>query len=327
VHRLLTERRLVLLASLAVVAGGPSPASGQTVEPPRTPWGAPDLGGVWDFRTITPLERPVALKDKPVLTAEEAAEFTRQSAEARNADRRDGGAQRDVERAYNDFWWDWGDSLTGDLRTSLIVDPPDGRIPDRTAAAQERAKAAQANGIRPVRGRVLIGSPAHGPEDLGLSERRERPARERRDDDQTGLRVRHRPGRGSTVGHGGQRPPLRADSEPGRPARRHRQSAARDDVPAAVSGGRVKDGGYAARSRIQRAIDLRPADRAWSGNQSRYSPSSRPVSPNPPRPCHTLRMPVSVVGPWWVARVGSTIHEHQNVASSSDLLVGDTPSG
>ena len=164
------SHRLFLII-LLVLSGSAWPAVGQSVEPSRTAWGAPDLGGVWDFRTITPLERPAALKDKVVLTAEEAAQFTRQSVEGRNADRRDGGAQRDVERAYNDFWWDWGDSLTADRRTSLIVDPPDGRIPDRTVAAQEHARAARQDGIRPVRARVLIGSPAHGPEDLGLSER------------------------------------------------------------------------------------------------------------------------------------------------------------
>ena len=166
-----SRSRRLFLVILLVLGCSAWPAVGQSVEPARTAWGAPELGGVWDFRTITPLERPAALKDKAVLTAEEAAQFTRQSAEGRNADRRDGGAQRDVERAYNDFWWDWGESLTDDLRTSLIVDPPDGRIPTRTAAAQERARADRDAGIRPVRGRVLIGSPAHGPEDLGLSER------------------------------------------------------------------------------------------------------------------------------------------------------------
>jgi hypothetical protein len=165
---LLTGRRLVAVA--AVLSLGPWSVAAQTPETLRTRWGAPDLGGVWDFRTITPLERPAALKDKSVLTAEEAAAFTRQSAEGRNADRRDGGAQRDVERAYNDFWWDWGDSLTGDRRTSLIVDPADGRIPDRIPVAPDQRSAEQ-DGIRPVRARVLIGSPAHGPEDLGLSER------------------------------------------------------------------------------------------------------------------------------------------------------------
>ncbi|MDP7693532.1 MAG: hypothetical protein QGG89_16970, partial [Vicinamibacterales bacterium] len=87
---------------------------------------------------------PAALEGKAVLTEEEAAAFTRQTIEARNADRRDGGARRDVERAYNDFWWDWGNALTDDKRTSLIVDPADGRIPSMTAEAQERARAARA---------------------------------------------------------------------------------------------------------------------------------------------------------------------------------------
>ena len=149
----------------------PAVATGQGIDPPRTAWGAPDLGGVWDFRTITPLERPAALKDKAVLTAEEAAAFTQQSIESRNADRRDGGARRDVERAYNDFWWDYGNSLSGDNRTSLIVDPPDGRIPGMTDEARERARADRAAVPRLVRSRVVIGSPAHGPEDVGLSER------------------------------------------------------------------------------------------------------------------------------------------------------------
>ena len=157
-----------VLATGALLAGG---VSAQESSMPRMAWGAPDLSGVWDFRTITPLERPVALQGKQVLTAEEAATFTQQAIAGRNADRRDGGARRDVERAYNDFWWDWGDDLTADRRTSLIVDPPDGRIPALTAAAEARRLARRERGLRPVRARVLIGSPAHGPEDLGLSER------------------------------------------------------------------------------------------------------------------------------------------------------------
>ena len=160
-----------LVAMLVLGCLIPVVAAGQDATAPRTAWGAPDLGGVWDFRTITPLERPAALKDKAVLTAEEAAAFTQQSLEGRNADRRDGGARRDIERAYNDFWWDYGNSLTGDNRTSLIVDPPDGRVPGMTAEAQERAKAKRTAGRRPVRSRVVIGSPAYGPEDVGLSER------------------------------------------------------------------------------------------------------------------------------------------------------------
>ncbi len=149
----------------------PAAARAATVSGPRTPWGAPDLGGVWDFRTLTPLERPAALGDQAVLTPEEAAEFRATAIESRNADRRDGGARRDVERAYNDFWWDYGDSLTGDLRTSLIVDPPDGRSPARADGVDEADQARRTAWRRPVRERVVFDSPARGPEDLGLSER------------------------------------------------------------------------------------------------------------------------------------------------------------
>ena len=138
---------------------------------PRTAWGAPDLGGIWDFRTITPLERPEALADKPVLTPEEAAAFAEQSIAALNADVRPDDAAQDVERAYNDFWWDWGDSLTEDLRTSLIVDPPDGRIPARVVGIDEADDARRAGWHRPIRERVVFNGPARGPEDLGLSER------------------------------------------------------------------------------------------------------------------------------------------------------------
>ena len=160
-----------LVAMLALGCLVPAVAAGQNATAPRTSWGAPDLGGVWDFRTITPLERPASVHDKAVLTAEEAAAFTRQTLESRNADRRDGGARRDIERAYNDFWWDYGKSLTGDNRTSLIVDPSDGRVPSMTPEARERHKTRRAAGTSPVRARVVIGSPAHGPEDVGLSER------------------------------------------------------------------------------------------------------------------------------------------------------------
>ena len=102
---------------------------------------------------------------------EEAAAFQTDAVAARNADRRDGGARRDIERAYNDFWWDWGDALTEDRRTSLIVDPPSGRLPPRQPGIDEAEATRRRTHGRPVRAPVVIGSPAHGPEDLGLSER------------------------------------------------------------------------------------------------------------------------------------------------------------
>lgn len=105
---------------------------------PRTSWGHPDLEGIWSTATITPFERPAEMANKLTLTEAEAAEFERQTLARTNRDRRDGGAEADVARAYNDFWWDSGTRVVPSRRTSLVIDPPDGRIPSFTAAAQKR---------------------------------------------------------------------------------------------------------------------------------------------------------------------------------------------
>ena len=131
-----------LLISLLFVGVSMLVPSVSTAQSTTTAWGDPDLQGVWDFRTITPLERPEELADKEVLTAEEAALYEQETLAARNKDRRaeDGiSAARDVSNAYNQFWWDYGDRLTEDRRTSLVVDPPDGRIP-RKQGAEELAR-------------------------------------------------------------------------------------------------------------------------------------------------------------------------------------------
>ena len=106
--------------------------------PPRTSWGEPDLQGKWSYATITPLERPAEQRGKDRLTAEEVSALN--EAARTSADRRDGTPQADLERAYNAYWYDRGKS-TG--RTSLIVDPPDGRLPPLTEAGSAR-QAAQA---------------------------------------------------------------------------------------------------------------------------------------------------------------------------------------
>src|SRR6476619_3251575 len=102
---------LMAAAPLAVPAAGQVPRAaakreGVAKSAPRTPWGKPDLQGVWNYATITPLERPNELAGKQVLTEKEAADFEKQTLERRNPDRRDGGAAADVGRAYNQFWWD-----------------------------------------------------------------------------------------------------------------------------------------------------------------------------------------------------------------------------
>ncbi|PYS55537.1 MAG: hypothetical protein DMG13_03580 [Acidobacteria bacterium] len=142
----------IALVSLSAVAGQ-APASApktkaaktapaaKTWAPPKTPWGDPDLQGVWNDATSTPLQRPTELSGKDVLTDEEAEEFQEETAKNLSRDRRDGGPDADVNRAYNEHWMDARRlKITEDKRTSLIVDPPDGRIPPQVAFPPERQK-------------------------------------------------------------------------------------------------------------------------------------------------------------------------------------------
>ena len=124
-----------LLTVLAIVAFAPLETGAQT-EPPRTPWGAPDLQGVWDFRSLTPMERPEELADTETFTAEQAAEFAEETIRTRSRD----NDTSDRVVPYNDFWFDEGTSVTTE-RTSLVVDPPDGRIPPLTQEAMDRRQA------------------------------------------------------------------------------------------------------------------------------------------------------------------------------------------
>ena len=160
---------VLTLASAAYLAGQAPKASGTSKAIPRTSDGKPDLQGIWDFRTLTPLERPSELAGKQVLTDEEAADFERKRQQEQDKDNREATARgningapttADVERAYNDFWWDYGKKL-GTKRSSLIVDPADGRIPALTKEGQERSAARRAARERP----------AIGPEDRGVGER------------------------------------------------------------------------------------------------------------------------------------------------------------
>jgi hypothetical protein len=141
---------LIALAPFAVNGQGQSGTAERTTRP-RTADGHPDLQGIWSFATLTPLERPSELAGKQMLTDQEAAEFEKRAVERNNADRRDGaGTDADVARAYNDFWYDRGTKIVGTRRTSLIVDPPDGRIPSLTPEAQQRLAALAAVRSRPA---------------------------------------------------------------------------------------------------------------------------------------------------------------------------------
>jgi hypothetical protein len=160
--RSLVATAAVLAATLLVAA----PATAQTRKwtPPRTPDGKPDLQGTYTFRTITPLQRPGALAGKDKLTPEEAAAFEASENLRLNRDtydpekgqpsagyppRSQGGVL-----SYNDFWYERGNQLTEDKRTSLIVDPPDGRIP-----------------FGPRKGGGRTGGPYDNPESLSLADR------------------------------------------------------------------------------------------------------------------------------------------------------------
>jgi len=134
------------------------PLSAQNPNQWRTPWDDPDLQGSWSNATTTPLQRPAKYAGREFLTEQERAALNKETAVG--TDRRDKpGTDEDVNGAYNSFWWERGWS---DGRTSLIYDPPDGRIPPLTPEAQKRIAAQR----RPNNGPA--GGPYNGPEDADL---------------------------------------------------------------------------------------------------------------------------------------------------------------
>ena len=117
---------------------------GQQLQTPgaafRTPWGEPDLQGIWSGETLTPLERPARFANKPVLTPQEAAAVEEEvHARPGRDDRSARGTERDVAQAYNEHWLPPAQKLV-DGRTSLVVDPPDGKVPAITPEAKKRTE-------------------------------------------------------------------------------------------------------------------------------------------------------------------------------------------
>ena len=128
---------------------------------PRLANGRPDLQGTWDFRTITPFQRPSELAGKESLTAEEQEAFRLEELERRD---RDNFTDTTTTGDYNEFWYDRGQEILDDGRTSLITNPPNGRIPALTEAAQERnaarrelARDAAGVEVRPLSERCIMG--------------------------------------------------------------------------------------------------------------------------------------------------------------------------
>jgi hypothetical protein len=121
-------------AQVSAVAGATPAASSL-----KTPWGEPDLQGIWTDETATPLQRPAKYANQEVFSEAERAELDRVRSEVLSRERRaERGTERDVSGSYNNVFVSF--KRTG-TRTSLIVDPPNGRIPPLTPEAQKRAGA------------------------------------------------------------------------------------------------------------------------------------------------------------------------------------------
>jgi hypothetical protein len=180
-HRLVTS-----MGSLSIIIAAafqmPAPVAGETFTAPRTEDGQPDLRGVWDYRTITPMERPVSLGTKEFFTEAEAASFEKEENQRQNRDLIDpevGGLMYPPGGVvpYNEFWYDRGNKIVGTRRTSLIVDPPNGRLPEMTPEGKKRAELRAAEQLdtqlghphadswedRPLQERCLVGLNAGPP--------------------------------------------------------------------------------------------------------------------------------------------------------------------
>ncbi len=152
--------RLMLFSGMsAFVAWGQAQPAAKL---PRTADGHPNLQGIWTNATLTPLQRPADLASKAYFTEEEAAAYVKQRVtQARNADRPEARKPGDPG-SYNQAFFDSGERIVKTRRTSLVIDPADGRIPPYTPEAQAR--------LEKIRAHSAL-HPADGPEDRDLSER------------------------------------------------------------------------------------------------------------------------------------------------------------
>ena len=164
---------LVGLASLLI----PALASAQATDAsdvPRTPWGDPDFRGVWNSSTVTPFERPESLGDKAFLTEEEAAVIERQVVEGNARANAPSEVRTEPLPAggnvggYNAFWLDRGTTVVPSRRTSLIVDPPTGRLPVLTPEAERYVTSAERRRLQEVREGIV---PATSHEEFDYGDR------------------------------------------------------------------------------------------------------------------------------------------------------------
>jgi hypothetical protein len=145
IRRLSVSTQLVLVTAVVTLAPiahaaaqTPAKPTPKAFVPPKTSWGEPDLQGLYTNKTITPLERPAQFANETELTDEQIADLESRAATRSVDNGRSKGTEADVSSAYNEFWWDRGKKVTT-KRSSLIIDPPDGRVPALTPDAQRRA--------------------------------------------------------------------------------------------------------------------------------------------------------------------------------------------
>lgn len=155
-------RKIALATAASALLSGAVQA--QDYEVPKTQWGQPDLQGVWNFSSTIPLERPAFFADKAYLTEQDLAAIKAQTEQGLQAINNIGVG------GYNTFWTEMGG--TGDNRTSLIMYPENGRMPDTVegVAIQVGGLGPDEPGTRPTR-MVVGGIGKDGPEDRGISER------------------------------------------------------------------------------------------------------------------------------------------------------------
>jgi len=138
------SRRFLSRAVAVALSLAAAPAlMAQSSSIPRTEHGVPDFQGTYTFRTLTPLNRPPELADKATLTEEEAAEWAAFENRRQNRDliidSVGGAGYPPGVISYNEFWYERGVETIADRRTSLVYDPPNGRVPPLNAVGKERA--------------------------------------------------------------------------------------------------------------------------------------------------------------------------------------------
>jgi hypothetical protein len=152
----MTRPRLLLIPLAAALIAVPTVVSGQRGSRAVRP----NFEGIWNSATATPLERPSELKDKPFFTPEEAARWEQQFVKRNEEPPPDPAAKRTGTGTYNTVFREFGTRVVKTLRTSIVIDPPDGRIPALTPAAAE-VKRRRLEGLKRF----------ENPEDLGLQDR------------------------------------------------------------------------------------------------------------------------------------------------------------